>query len=169
MNRSLPSDRRLSGKTVLVRAALDQGVDEYLVRMMRELVDQGARVAVISELGDPQGDFNQALSLAPLAQTLAEATGKPVCFIAACVGTIAEAGIARVPFGTIALMENLAFHRGEMNNDHTFAMRLAVLGDLYLNATSQEPSRHTASTVILPSLLPGIAGFLPDQLPPKEV
>lgn len=169
MNRPLPADDCLSGKTVLVRAALEQGVDENLVRVVRKLTGQGARVAVISELGDPQGDFNRAFSLAPLAQTLAEATGKPVSFIADCVGTVAEAGIAYVPFGTIALLENLSFHRGEMNNDHTFAMRLAVLGDLYLDATTEEHGRDTASTAILPSLLPGIAGFLDDQSPTKEV
>ncbi len=45
-----------------------------------------------------------------------------------------KASLAQVPFGEIALMENLRFHSDERRREQVFAMRLSVLGDYFIDA-----------------------------------
>lgn len=143
----------LAERTVLVRASLGDGITEKLANLVSELADQGACVAVISGFGDPAGDVNPALSLSRFAEPLASATGKPVTFIGESVGTGAEAGLARVPFGEIALLENLRFHPDESRRAKVFAVRLSVLADFYVDA-GDAPLRENGWQDALRLLLP---------------
>jgi phosphoglycerate kinase len=124
----------VAGSTVLVRASLENEITAKLVRITRNLAGSGARVAVISGLGNPAGDVNPALSLSRFAEPLARATGVPVTFVPESVGIGAEASLARVPFGEIALLENLRFHPDESRQARTFAIRLSILADFYIDA-----------------------------------
>ena len=127
---TLPLDRQ----TAIIRISLDQGIGHAAVPLIDQLAAAGARVVVVAGLGNPAGDINPAFSLGPFKATLEDMTGKPVTFIAESVGRGAEAGLAMVPFGEIALMENLRFHSDERRREKVFAMRLSVLGDFFIDA-----------------------------------
>lgn len=122
----------LAGRTVLVRTSFSSGMDPDLIETVRRLADAGARIAVIAGRGDPVGEFNPALSLRAFAEPLARAVGRPVHFIAESVGIGAEAGLAAVAPGEIALMENLRFNSDARRAARSFALRLSALADYFV-------------------------------------
>lgn len=122
----------LAGRTVLVRATFSSGIDPALTETVRRLADAGARIAVIAGHGDPVGEFNPALSLRTFAEPLSHAVGRPVRFIAESVGIGAEAGLAALAPGEIALMENLRFNSDARRAARSFALRLSALADYFV-------------------------------------
>ncbi|WP_310497099.1 phosphoglycerate kinase [Sandarakinorhabdus sp.] len=157
----------LIGKTVLVRADLNVpmqgGVVSDAARLMAAvptltaLVSRGARAAVLSHFGRPDGR-DTANSLAPVAKALAAVLGRPVTFIDDCVGDAAQAQLAALPPGSIAVLENTRFHAGEKTNDPALAAAMARLGDIYVNDAFSAAHRAHASTEGLAHLLPAYAG-----------
>ncbi len=133
----------LAGKTVLVRIPGDGRLEEDQITKLRAMLQSRARLALIAGAGNPAGDINPAMSLRSLAPTLGEVIGVPVAFIAESIGAGAEAGLAAIPFGSVGLLENLRFHPDERRKSHSFALRLSVLGDFYLDLG--EPPRTTGA------------------------
>ncbi|MEE8144049.1 MAG: phosphoglycerate kinase [Kiloniellales bacterium] len=159
------------GKTVLVRVdfnvPLRDGQVADATRIVRslptieELARRSARVVLISHLGRPKGARVPELSLAPLRAALAERLpGRRVVFAGDCVGPEAEAALADLGAGEVALLENLRFHPGEAANDGDFAAALAALGDLYVDDAFAVAHRAHASVSALARLLPAAAGRL---------
>jgi phosphoglycerate kinase len=164
-------DLEVAGKRVLVRGDLnvpmhdgkitDGSRIERLAPTLIELAERGAVVVVMSHFGRPKGRRVPELSLKPLVAALGLALGgrKPV-FIDDCIGPAAEAAVAALEPGAVALLENLRFHPGEEANDPKFAAALAALGDLYVNDAFSAAHRAHASTEAIAHLLPHAAGLL---------
>lgn len=163
-------DINLQGERVLLRADLNVPLDDGAVAddtRIREslptiqyLVAGGASVLVCSHLGRPKGERNPDLSLAPVAERLAELLGQPVAFAEDCVGPPAVEVARGLAAGDVALLENLRFHAEEEANDRVFAAILGTLATVYVNDAFGAAHRAHASTVGVPSLLPGVAGLL---------
>ena len=160
----------VSGKRVLVRADLNVPASggvitdatrlERIVPGLLDLTRRGARVIIFSHFGRPKGGPSPEFSLQPVAAKLAGLLGQPVAFVADCVGPIAEAAVAGLKPGGVAVMENLRVHKGEEANDAAFAAALARLGDLYVNDAFSCAHRAHASTEGITHLLPSYAGPL---------
>jgi phosphoglycerate kinase len=127
------------------------------VATLAELSDRGAKVLVLSHFGRPKG-WDPCASLGPIAGPLAALLGRPVGFIADCTGALAEAAVAALAPGTVALLENTRFHAGEEANDPDFVAALARLGDFYVNDSFSTAHRAHASTEGLAHVLPAYAG-----------
>ena len=155
----------LAGRTVLFRADLSAGIGPAIGGAIADLTAAGARVAVVSGFGDPVGDKNPALSLKPFVAPLAPATGRRVTFVADCVGAVAEAGLDAVPFGEVALLENVRFHPEARRDSRHFAMRLSVLGDFF-TVGGALPDRPIGWIRALAELLP--APPLPTRDPSEK-
>ena len=164
-------DIEVAGKRVLVRVDLNVPMREGAVGdatridrvapTLTELAERGAKVIVASHFGRPKGKPVAAMSLGPLAEPLSQALGgRPVRFVADCVGEQAEAAAASLAPGDVALLENLRFHPGEEANDPAFADSLAALADLYVNDAFSAAHRAHASTTALAERLPSAAGRL---------
>ncbi|MEE2969013.1 MAG: phosphoglycerate kinase [Pseudomonadota bacterium] len=164
-------DLDVAGKRVLVRGDLnvpmrDGAVSDAtridrLVPTLTELADRGAAVILMSHFGRPKGKRDLSMSLQPLAGPLRAALGGPeLVFVDDCVGKAAEAAVASLQPGQIALLENLRFYPGEEANDPSFAASLAALGDLYVNDAFSAAHRAHASTEAIVHLLPCAAGRL---------
>ncbi|MCY4480236.1 MAG: phosphoglycerate kinase [Rhodospirillales bacterium] len=164
-------DIEVAGKRVLVRVDLNVPMREGAVGdttridrvapTLAELARRGARVIVASHFGRPKGKPVAAMSLGPLAEPLSQALGgHPVRFIPHCVGAEAEAAVATISPGDVALLENLRFHAGEEANDPAFADALARLADLYVNDAFSAAHRAHASTTAVAERLPNAAGLL---------
>ncbi len=162
-------DLEVGAKRVLVRADLNLPLDrgrvadtlriERLAPTLEELIGAGARVVILSHFGRPQGRVVAEMSLRPVVAPLSAALGgKEVAFAEDCVGAEAEAVVAVLGDGEVALLENLRFHAGEESNDPEFVARLAALGELYVNDAFSCAHRAHGSVVGLPRLLPVAAG-----------
>lgn len=162
-------DMTVAGQRVLVRGDLNLPVQDGRVtdttridRMLptlRELMEKGARVVVISHFGRPKGQVVPEMSLKPVADALSQALGRTkVAFAADCIGDAAKAVVDGLADGEIALLENLRFHPGEEANDTGFAGDLAALGDIYVNDGFSVSHRAHASTEAIARLLPAAAG-----------
>ncbi len=175
---SVPSvkDLDVRGKRVLVRVDFnvpqDPGgaiTDDTRIRAalptLRYLVEQGARLVLVSHLGRPEGETleqrrSPALSLAPVAARLGELLEAPVQMLADTVGPEVEADLAALQPGQVALLENVRFYPQEEANDAEFAGQLARLADVYVNDAFGTAHRAHASTEGVAHHLPGAAGFL---------
>ena len=160
----------VAGKRVLVRADLNVPVRdgkisdltriERLCPTIRELSKKGARVIVCSHFDRPKGKRVPEMSLAPMAAALAEVLGRKVAFADDCIGAPAEAVIAALADGDIAVLENTRYHTGEEANDPAFAAQLAALCDIFVNDAFSAAHRAHASTEGVAHLRPAYAGRL---------
>ncbi len=162
-------DVDVRGKRVLVRADLNvpmrDGRVTDLTRIersaetVRELMNKGARVVVLSHFDRPKGIRVPSMSLRPVAAALAQALGGGrVSFADDCIGPTAQAAVNSLGTGGVVLLENLRFHAGEEANDPAFAKALAANGDIYVNDAFSCAHRAHASTEALARLLPAAAG-----------
>jgi phosphoglycerate kinase len=161
-------DLSVKAKRVLVRADLNVPMEggriadptriERQAPTIRELAEKGARVIVLSHFDRPKGKVVPSMSLKPLVEPLAQATGRPVAFAEDCIGDKAEAAVAKLKDGDVLLLENTRFHEGEEKNNPAMARQLAALGDLYVNDAFSAAHRAHASTEGVAHLLPNAAG-----------
>lgn len=172
--RTLDSLGSLAGKAVIVRCDLNvplkdgQITDDGRVRAsiptLNALINQGAKVVVISHLGRPEGAPDAKYSLAPVAQRLSELLGKPVTFARDTVGSGAQDAVAGLTDGDVALLENLRFNPGETSKDdaerEAFAAKLAAFGDAFVSDGFGVVHRKQASVYELAKALPSAAGLL---------
>ncbi len=123
------------------------------------LKERGAKVVLISHLGDPQGR-DEHYSLQPIAKRLSLLLGERVNFFNDCQGAALEKKLMAMPDGQVALLENLRFYPGEKKNDIAFAKAVAQLGEIYISEAFSVAHRSHASIVHLPQLIPSGIGFL---------
>ena len=152
---------------------------------IRYLLDNGAAVIACSHLGKPEPVFDKwvrkqtekgkdpaelteaawkkslaKLTMAPVAERLAELLGREVLFAHDVVGEDASAKAAALQPGQIVLLENTRFERGETKNDPDFARKLASLAELYVSDAFGAVHRAHASTAGVADYLPAVSGFL---------
>ncbi len=174
MLRSLDNAGDLAGKRVILRCDLnvplkdgvitDDGRIRASIPTIKRLVAAGARVAVCSHLGRPEGAFEAKYSLAPVAVRLEELLGQPVAFAADTVGPQATAAVKMLEDGGVCLLENLRFNPGEASKDAAersgFAAELAALGEVLVSDGFGVVHRKQASVYELAQLVPSYAGDL---------
>ena len=172
--RTLDSLGPLGGKRVVVRCDLnvpldgDRITDDGRVRAslgtLNALLNQGAKVVVISHLGRPDGAPDPRYSLAPVAQRLSELLGAPVAFASDTVGESAREAVDSIDGGEVALLENLRFDPRETSKDAGeragFAAELAAFGDAFVSDGFGVVHRKQASVFELAEALPSAAGLL---------
>ena len=166
-------DVDVAGKRVLVRVdfnvPMEAGriVDDTRIReaipTIQNLVERSARVILITHLGRPDGQVDEAYRTTPLAQRLSELMGRPVRHLDDSVGPAVEARVQAMRDGEIVMLENVRFYPGEMKNDAAFAKQLAALGDLYVNDAFGTAHRAHASTAGVAQYLPAVAGLLMER------
>lgn len=127
---------------------------------VRYLVDNDARVILMSHLGRPRGKIVDGLRLDPVACRLSEILGRDVLKLDDCTGDQVEASVSQMKPGDVVLLENLRFHPEEEKNDPGFARALASLGHVYINDAFGTAHRAHASTAGVAAFLPAYAGFL---------
>lgn len=172
--RKLSDLPNLDGKRVIVRCDLnvpldgtritDDGRIVASVPTIKYLVDQGAKVVVISHLGRPEGAPEAKYSLEPAAKRLGELLGQPVFFASDTVGSEARGAVKALDNGGVVVLENLRFNPGETSKDaaerEAFAAKLAEFGDFFISDGFGVVHRKQASVYELAKALPSAVGLL---------
>lgn len=129
------------------------------------LLQQGARVIVMSHLGRPQGTgFEARYSLKPVAHHLATLLPHTtVRYVDAVVGPQVTEAAHQLADGEVLVIENLRFDAREKAGDEGFARELASLGDLYVDDAFGASHRNHASVSGVPRILDGYAGLLMEK------
>ncbi len=152
------TDLELAGKRVLIREDLNVPLKDGVVTnearieaalpTLRQALDAGAAVIVMSHLGRPEeGQRDPAASLAPVAARLSEHLGRDVPLVD-------DLEAVSVAPGDIVLLENVRFLTGEKANDDGLARQLAGLCDVFVMDAFATAHRAQASTH-------GVAKFAP--------
>jgi len=144
--RTLDDLGNVRGQRVLVRFDLNvpladgRVVDDTRIRLavptLGALRERGADILILAHLGRPKGR-EPSLSLRPVADRLAELLGDEV---------VLAPGMDDISDGELVMLENIRYERGETRNDPRLALRLATLGDAYVNDAFGAAHRAHAST-----------------------
>lgn len=161
----------VQGRRVLVRVDYNVPVKDGVVQdrtritasltTLRELLERGASLVLMSHFGRPKNGPEAKYSLAPVAPVLEEELGRPVRFIASLPSSDETlAAVQQLQPGEVALLENVRFEAGEEKNDPKLGERLARLGDAFVLDAFGSAHRAHASVSGVAAHLPHAAGRL---------
>ncbi|MFC1655355.1 phosphoglycerate kinase [Patescibacteria group bacterium] len=163
-------DADIAHKTVLLRVdynvPLRNGkvADDTRIKQslptLKHLVQQDAKIIIMSHLGRPKGEVNEELRLTPVADHLSKLLDAPIIKVESCIGADVEEAIKSMKNGQILMLENTRFHAEEKKNDPEFAKKLASYADVYVSDAFGTVHRAHASTEGVAHHLPAYAGFL---------
>jgi phosphoglycerate kinase len=124
------------------------------------LLEKRARLILCSHLGRPKGRDPET-SLRPVSRRLGELLGADVHQAPEVIGPEVRRGADRMPPGSVLVLENTRWERGETENDPALAHLLAELADAYVDDAFGAVHRAHASTVgVAEQLRPAVAGLL---------
>jgi len=157
---NVPLDRQEDGQSTIT----DDGRIRASVPTIRTLAEAGARVVVTAHLGRPKGAPEDRYSLRPVAARLGELLGQDVAFATDTVGESAQATVAGLADGQVAVLENVRFNAGETSKDEAeravFADQLAALADAFVSDGFGVVHRKQASVYDVAQRLPHAMGGL---------
>ena len=170
--RLLPTTKRLSGVRVLLRvdwnvplsgpfAAEDSLKIERSLGTIRDFVERGAIVVLLTHLGRPKG-HDVKLSTKHLLARVKDRR-LDLQHLSADIETPKgfeelKKKISDAKEGSCFLLENVRFANGEEKNDAKLAARYAELGDLFVNDAFASCHRAHVSVVGIAKKLPSFAG-----------
>ncbi|MFA5638069.1 MAG: phosphoglycerate kinase [Anaerovoracaceae bacterium] len=168
-------DIDVKGKRVLVRCDFNVPMEDGQITndsrivaalpTIDYLIDQGAKVILMSHLGRPEGEADMKYTLKPVAERLSEFMGKKVVFISSplVVDETVKKQVLELKDREVMLLENLRFRKEETDNTPSFSKELAELGDIFVNDAFGTAHRAHASTYGIASFLPAVSGFLMER------
>jgi phosphoglycerate kinase len=162
-------DADVAGKHVLARVDFNVPLadgsvaDDTRIRAalptIELLLERGTAVILVSHLGRPK-DREPELSMAPVADRLADLLEREVRLAPAVVGPEVEELVGAIEPGDVLLLENSRFEPGETGDDPELAAALARLADVYVDDAFGAAHRAHATTHGVARILPGYAGLL---------
>ena len=168
------TDIDLNGKRVLIRVDYNVPMQEGRVQndfrirasmpTIKHCLNSGASVVLMSHLGRPGGQFDDDLSLDPIAFDVEDLLDIDVHFSKDCISKESIELSHSMKPGEVHLLENLRFHDTETTNDDIFSLLLAQHGDIYVNDAFGTAHRAHASNVGVVSHIDTVAaGFLMEK------
>ena len=147
----------LKDKRVLIRVdynvPIENGVvkDAYRIQCsiptIKECLESGASVVLMSHLGRPNGKINEEFSLISVGEVLSDFLEIPIKFSHDCINEDSINVTIGLHPGEVHLLENLRFHSGEEDNDVEFSTLLSKHGQIYINDAFGTSHRSHASNV----------------------
>ncbi|GIW49259.1 MAG: phosphoglycerate kinase [Caloramator sp.] len=173
MNKKTVRDIDVRGKKVLVRCDFNVPQDKEgnitddrrivaALPTIKYLLENGAKVILMSHLGRPKEGYEEKYSVKPVAKRLSELLGFEVKLAEdkEVVGENAVRLVSEMKEGEVVLLENVRFIKTETKNDMDFAKKLASLADIFVNDAFGTAHRAHSSTAGVAEFLPAVAGFL---------
>ncbi len=148
-------DIPIKGKRIIVRLDLNvpiknsEIVDDTRIKVIEpfinQLIENKAKIILISHLGRPKGKVVPELSLEPIFKFLKKKLIGNVYFYKENIDSKAVDSSKKLSPGEVLLFENIRFFKEEESDDETFAKNLSKLGDIYINEAFSCSHRKQAS------------------------
>ena len=120
----------------------------------------GAKIALVSHLGRPKGQFCDSLSMKVIRSEVQNVMGLNVVLSGECYGRNINTALNDLKSGEILLLENVRFYPEEKSNDKNFAAEMASPFDIFVMDAFSASHRAHASTNAIQMYLPSYAGLL---------
>ena len=153
-----------NGKKVLLRVDLNVPIKngsitelsriEKIIPTIKLLLEKKAKIIILSHIGRPKGKFIEGMSLKPISKKLETLLNRNILFYENIINKNTLAEINKIQSGSIIMLENIRFNKGEEINDSKFSKNLSKLGDIYVNDAFSCSHRSHAS-------IEGITKFIP--------
>jgi phosphoglycerate kinase len=177
-------DFDVRNRTVILRLDINSPIDRQTGRLaddnrirksvptVRELMEKGARVAMLAHQGDTE-DYHNLVGLAVHAERLGQLLGRRVGFIDDIAGPAAVERVAKLESGELLLLNNVRYLTEEVSTftnfvkltpeqmAHTRLVRnLAPLADVYVCEAFAAAHRSAPSLIGFAEALPAAGGRL---------
>jgi len=176
----------IDNKSVLLRVDVNEPIadckvsDDFRIQQIiptiQHLINHGCKVIIAAHLGRPDGKFDKALSMQPVAERIADLLGRkfieteiqlpdyPVGHLIFMTGNIQDAQtrqkIRDIPAKEVVFLENLRFYKGELDNSDFFGQQLSELADVYINDAFSVCHHPAASIVAVAKRMEHYGGFI---------
>jgi len=127
---------------------------EKIIPTIKLLLEKKAKVIILSHIGRPKGKFIEGMSLKPISKKLETLLNRNILFYENIINENTLAEINKIQSGSIIMLENIRFNKGEETNNEEFSKNLSNLGDIYVNDAFSCSHRSHAS-------IEGITKFMP--------
>ena len=169
MKNVLNDDLQLEGKKVLLRVDFNVPINkgtisetsriEKIIPTINFLLKKKAKIIILSHIGRPKGKLNKELSLKPISEKLGLLLNEKILFNDQKLEEISLSELNKINNGSILMLENIRFNKGEENNDDNFSKKLSKLGDIYVNDAFSCCHRSHASIEGITKYIPSYFGF----------
>jgi len=169
-------DVEVTGKRVIVRCDFNVPQDEdgtitddiritSALPTINYLLENGAKLILMSHLGRPKDGSDMKYTLAPVAERLSALLKKEIFFISTSeiIDERVRQKAAELQEGEVLLLENLRFRKEETENESNFCKELASLAEIFVNDAFGTAHRAHCSTAGIAEFLPAVSGFLLEQ------
>ena len=167
--KSIKVEKDLNNKKVLLRLDLNVPLDggkitdttriDKIIPTLKFLIDQNAKIIIISHVGRPQGKVEKDLSLKPICEDLCIKLNKDIKLVSKNIKQINTEELFNDDNKKIVMLENIRFYPEEEKNDHEFAKHLASLADIYVNDAFSCSHRAHSSIYEITNFLPSYSGL----------
>jgi len=167
--RNIKNEHNLSEKKVLLRLDLNVPMDngkitdttriDKIIPTISFLLENNAKVIILSHVGRPKGRIKNELSLKPICKNLENKLNESVKLITKNLKEINSSDLFNNQDEKIVMLENIRFYEEEEKNNPTFAKHLASLADIYVNDAFSCSHRAHASIFEITKFLPSYAGL----------
>ena len=148
-------DIPVNGKRVIVRLDLNVPInnskidDDTRIKVVEpfinKLIENKARIILLSHLGRPKGKVASELSLKPVFNYLEKKLNGKIYFYQEKIDDKAIEASNKLKPGEILLIENIRFFKEEESDEESFAKNLSKLGDIFINEAFSCSHRKQAS------------------------
>ena len=158
-------------KTVMMRVDLNVPITEdkitdstrisKIVPTILKLLEQKAKIIIVTHLGRPKGEWNEDLSLHILVKEIELLTEKKVFFFKNNIKSVKRQDInEKFKEHDLILLENIRFYAEEERNEEKFVKKLSSFADIFINECFSCSHRAHASISGVPKFLPSFPGKL---------
>jgi len=158
-------------KTVMMRVDLNVPISDdkitdstrisKIVPTILSLLEQKAKIIIVTHLGRPKGDWNENFSLSILVKEIELLTEKKVLFFKNNIKNVKRQDInEKFKDHDLILLENIRFYAEEEKNEEKFVKKLSSFADIFINECFSCSHRAHASISGVPKFLPSFPGKL---------
>ena len=158
-----------NGKKVLLRVDLNVPMKngsitelsriEKIIPTIKLLLEKKAKIIILSHIGRPKGKFIEGMSLKPISKKLETLLNRNILFYENIINKNTLAEINKIQSGSIIMLENIRFNKGEEINDIEFSKNLSNLGDIFVNDAFSCSHRSHASVEGITKFIPSYFGL----------
>jgi phosphoglycerate kinase len=167
--KSIREEADLNGKKVLLRLDLNVPIDkekitdttriDKIIPTLEFLIEQNAKIVIISHIGRPKGKVVDKLSLRPICEELGKKLDQNIRLISNNIKEINSKELFKSNNERLIMFENIRFYSEEEKNNNQFAKHLASFGDIYVNDAFSCSHRAHASIDEITNFLPSYSGL----------